>query len=365
MGSEEAPTMIRILDRLVVRSFMKVFLAFVVGAPILFILGDVTESLDRYLDRGLSWGEVARAYLYQLPQFIQWSFPIAALVAAVFTIQTMTQHREIVAAKAGGISFHRLILPMVFLGVLLMGIALGLEEVVPRTNRTAGEILQQIDVRRDFRSNFVFQGDQDRNFAIRSLNVTQGLMSGIVMETVKPGSNRPSDHLMADMARHDRETGWTFQSGYYRILPEDGEELAFKFGTAQIRGFEERPEDFLEVPRKHEEMTYQEKGRMADIIRRSGGDPSMLLVRQQKSLAIPAATLVIILFGAPLATSSKRGGTAYGIGVALISTILYLLLFRITEAIGDTGGLSPFMAAWTPNFLFLGAGLLFLIRVRT
>jgi lipopolysaccharide export system permease protein len=357
--------MIRILDRLVARSFMKVFLAFVVGAPILFILGDVTENLDRYLDRGLSWGEVARAYLYQLPQFIQWSFPIAALVAAVFTIQTMTQHREIVAAKAGGVSFHRLILPIVLLGVVLMGIALGLEEVVPRANRTAFEILQQVDVRRDFRSNFVFQGDRDRNFAIRSLNVSQGLMSGIVMETVEPGSNRPSDHLLAELARYDGETGWTFHDGYYRVLPEGGEELAFKFGTAQIRGFDERPEDFLEQPRKPEEMTYREMGRLADIMIRSGGTPTVLLVDQQKKLAIPVATLVIILFGAPLATSSKRGGTAYGIGVALISTILYLLLFRITEAIGDTGGLSPFMAAWTPNFLFLAAGLLFMVRVRT
>jgi len=357
--------MIRILDRLVARSFMKVFLAFVLGAPILFVLGDVTENLDKYLDRGLSWAAVAMAYLYQLPQFIQWSFPIAALVAAVFTIQTMTQHREIVAAKAGGVSFHRLILPIIVLGVLLTGLALGLEEVVPRANRISGEILQQIDTRRDFRSNFVFQGDGDRNFAIRSLNVSQGLMSGIVMETVEPGSNQPSDHLLAEMARYDPETGWVFHNGYYRVFPEDGEEIAFQFGSAQIRGFGERPEDFLEQPRKPEEMTYRQMGRLADIMIRSGGTPTVLLVDQQKKLAIPVATLVIILFGAPLATSSKRGGTAYGIGIALISTILYLLLFRVTEAVGDTGGLSPFMAAWIPNFLFLGAGLLFMVRVRT
>lgn len=357
--------MIRILDRLVARSFMRVFLAFIAGAPILFILGDVTENLDRYLDRGLTWGAVAKAYVFTLPQFIQWSFPIAGLVAAVFTIQTMTQHREIVAAKAGGVSFHRLILPILVLGVLLTGVALGLEEVVPRANRTAGEILQQIDTRRDFRSNFVFQGDRDRNFAVRSLNVSGGMMSGIVMETVNPGSNRPSDHLMAELAQYEAEVGWTFRNGYYRLFPEGGEEIAFQFGSAQIRGFEERPEDFLEEPRKPEEMTYREMGRLAGIMVRSGGSPTVLLVDRQKKMAIPVATLVIVLFGAPLATSSKRGGTAYGIGVALLSTILYLLFFRITEAVGDTGGLSPFLAAWLPNFLFLGAGLLFMTRVRT
>ena len=93
--------MIRILDRLVALSFFRVFVAVTLGAPILFVLGDVTENLGDYLDRDLTGLAIAKAYLYQLPQFIQWAFPVAGLVAVVFTIQTMTLHREIVAAKAG------------------------------------------------------------------------------------------------------------------------------------------------------------------------------------------------------------------------------------------------------------------------
>jgi lipopolysaccharide export system permease protein len=167
------------------------------------------------------------------------------------------------------------------------------------------------------------------------------------------------------MANYDSARGWTFSNGFYRILPADGEELNFRFATMETRGFRELPEDLLETPRKPEEMTFAEMGRLAEIMFRSGGDPSVLLVDRQKKLAIPVATLVIVLFGAPLATSSKRGGTAYGIGVALLSVILYLLLFRITEAMGDTGGLSPLAAAWLPNVLFLSAGLLAMVKVRT
>lgn len=357
--------MIRILDRLVARSFLRVFFSFILAAPILFILGDVTENLDDYLNQGLTWGGVAKAYFFKLPQFIQWSFPVAALVAAVFSIQTMTQHREIVAAKAGGVSFHRLIVPIVILGIFLTGAALGMEEVVPRANRIAAEILNQEDSRREFRSNFVFQGENGRNFEVRSLNVTTGTMQGVVMETIEPGADRPSEHLIAARARYTPEEGWTFQDGRYRIFPTPQTEKVFAFESFQIRGFQEKPEDLLETPRKPEEMTYAEMGRLADIMLRSGGDPLELLVDRQKKLAIPVATLVIILFGAPLATSTKRGGTAYGIGIALISTILYLLLFRITEAIGDGGALSPFSAAWLPNLFFLVTGMTFLVRVRT
>ncbi len=357
--------MTRILDRLIARSFLKVFVAFVVGAPILFVLGDVTEKLEDYLDQGLTWLEVCKAYLYMLPQFVQWSFPIAALIASVFTIQIMTMHREIVAAKAGGISFHRLIVPIIVLGVLLTGAALALEEVVPRANRRAAEILRQEDRRRDYRANFVFQGAEGRNFSIRGLNVERGSLSGVVMEKVDPGASRPSAHLIAETAQYEEAEGWTFRDGYYRILLDEGRERTYRFQALQLRGLSERPEDLLDEPRPPEEMTYEEMGRLAEIMTRSGGDPAKLLVDRQEKLAIPVATLVIILFGAPLATSTKRGGTAYGIGVALLSTILYLLLFRISGAVGETGVLSPFVAAWLPNLLFLGAGLVFLTRVRT
>jgi len=357
--------MIRILDRLVALSFFRTFVAFTLGAPILFILGDITENLEGYLDQDLTGLAITKAYFFMLPQFIQWAFPIAGLVGVVFTIQTMTLHREIVAAKAGGISFHRLIVPILTLGVFLTGAALGLAAVVPRANKIAGEMLQQQETTRDYRGNFSFQGEDGRNFSVRSLSVSSGTMNEVVMETVEPGSNRPEDHLSSTIVRFDPEVGWTFHNGYYRVFPEDGGELTFSFQTLQTRGFRERPEEFLEDPRAPEEMTYKEMGRLADIMTRSGGQPNKLLVDRQEKMAIPVATLVIILFGAPLATSTKRGGTAYGIGIALLSTILYMLLFRISGAFGETGTLDPFVAAWLPNFLFLGAGLFFMSRVRT
>ena len=96
-----------------------------------------------YLERGLTGVEVAKAYAFQLPLFILWSFPIAALIAAVFTVCGMTTNREIVAAKAGGISFYRLMVPLLTMGVLLTGVGLALTEIVPRTNRIAAVSFRQ------------------------------------------------------------------------------------------------------------------------------------------------------------------------------------------------------------------------------
>jgi lipopolysaccharide export system permease protein len=81
-------------------------------------------------------------------------------------------------------------------------------------------------------------------------------------------------------------------------------------------------------------------------------------------IAIPVTCLVIAMFGAPLATSTQRGGTAYGIGVSLATTITFLMLIQLTKAVGGKALLPPDVAAWVPNILFGIVGIVLLARVR-
>jgi lipopolysaccharide export system permease protein len=357
--------MIRILDILIAKAFLRIFILFVLGAPLLFIVGDLVEQVDRYFDRGLTVGEVSLAYVYMLPEFISWSFPIAALIATVFTIHSMTMHREVLAAKAGGISFHRLMAPLVGLGLLLTGVGLLLSEAVPVGKRRSGQILRSEEVGRQWRTDFVFKTDDDRTLTVRRLNVFPPAMNQVVLEVPAGSDGEVAQHLQAARVPFDSVRGWTFKTGYLRILPDRAEPLTLYFDSLRSSGFGEPPRGLLSSPDDEDEMSDSEIDRMVANITRSGGDPSTLLVKKGQRKAIAVATLVIILFGGPLATSSRRGGTAYGIGVALASTILYLLLFRLAGAAGNAGALSPVLSAWLPNLLFLACGLILLKRVRT
>ncbi len=348
---------------MVAGTFLKIFILFALAAPVLFILGDLTEHMEDYIDRGLSLGDVGLAFVYQMPNFILWSLPIAGLVGAVFTIHGMTSHREIVAAKAGGISFHRLVAPIVILGFLLTGVAFALSEVVPMGNHRAAVILLETEGRRTWRAEFVYVDDKGRTVTVQRLNAEENTMTGVVMEWSGPSGS--TQHLTAEIFRWDTISGWTGYNGYLRRISREGREDARRFESFRDRNFTVRPEDLLADPPDHSEMTYAEIGRRADLVRRSGGNPNKLLVRKEQRLALAAATLVIILFGTPLATTSQRGGAAFGIGLSLGSTILYLLLFKLTGAIGVSGMIQPLTAAWSTNVLFLLAGLILLDRVRT
>ncbi|MEQ8330183.1 MAG: LptF/LptG family permease [Longimicrobiales bacterium] len=354
----------RVLDRLVARTFLRLFLIFLLASPALFVLGHLTENIDTYVDRSLTLGEIARSYLFRLPLYIQWSFPIAALLAAVFTVHGMTAHREIVAAKAGGVSFHRVVAPVLVLGLLLTGVALGLSEVVPRGNRVAAEIVRDEEPGRSWRSDFVYESEDGTTWKIGRLTAADGRMSQVTLE--RPAEGPASGvHVLADAAEWDSIAGWTFARGYVRQMRADSTNRAFQFERLRLAGLEERPEELLERPRDAEEMTYSEITRQARIIERTGGNARELQVKKEQKLSIPVATLVVILLGMPLATSNKRGGTAYGVGISLGITMLYFLLLRVAGALGEAGALSPPTAAWIPNILFFAAALVLIGRVRT
>lgn len=355
----------RILDRLVALTFLRLFLVFLFSAPLLFILGDVTENLDRYLAQGVTLRDAAVSYAYQYPQFFFWSFPIAALLAAVFTIHPMTIHREVMAAKAGGISFHRLIVPLLLMGVVLSGIGLVFSEIAPRTTKIAEGLRGGGELGQDWRSDFVYITDSGESLSARRLTPENGSMMGVSLQMLPRDPDSPMRYIHASQARWGEERGWLFQDGFIREIFSDGRESTVRFATALIRTLTERPADLLETVRDENEMTYGELKRFGDRLLRSGGDVGRTFTKMEERIAIPAATFVIILFGAPLANSSRRGGTAFGVGLSLATFIFYMALLRVSQNLGYAGTLDPLIASWLPNALFLVAGLILLKRVRT
>jgi lipopolysaccharide export system permease protein len=356
---------VTLLSRYVARQFTSTFILLVMGLPLLFIIGDVTDHIDTYMERGLTGTRLALSYVYYFPLFVLYAFPIAALVATVFTIGGMTRHQEITAAKAGGVSFYRIFRPIALLAVVLSFAALGLGELVPITLRKRAVLLgESTGPTQGPRINFVFQTEREGVLTARRLDPGTAEMSQVVLE--RNASRRaPGMHRMAERATWTAARGWKLERGYIRELNPDGTETLTKFDSLRVPGLVEAPEDLLAEPRDPEEMGYAEMSRFVRAIERSGGDAAPLKVERAQKLAIPMAVMVIVLFGAPLVTSSQRGGAAYGIGISLGVTIIYMLLFRVGKALGSGGALDPLVAAWFPNVLFLVAGIILMARVRT
>jgi len=155
------------------------------------------------------------------------------------------------------------------------------------------------------------------------------------------------------------------EAGHLRFFPERDHTLEFRYDVLWQRGITETPAELLARPKGEEEMGYAELGRYIEAIERSGSKTGKLRVEQQLKLAFPFTCFIIVMFGLPLANSSRKGGASLSIGIALGTTILFLVLVRVAQAMGAADVIPPAAAAWLANVVFLLAGLLLFWRVKT
>jgi lipopolysaccharide export system permease protein len=355
------------LDRYVLAEFWKIFVTTALGFPLLVIVIDLTDKLDRYLSRNLTKGQIALSYLYWIPDSMFMVLPAAVLFATVFAIGSFTRHAEITAAKASGISFHRFVAP-IFAGaaaVAVFGLFLG--ELVPVANAKRNQILEErrFSATSD-RFNFAYEAQKGRVYQIASLNVQQRFISDIIIERKGSGPAYPTYLLAAQSATWDStHHRWMLRRGDLHVVPDSTRSFGIHFDSLRDNNFIEGPTDLTATPRSPEEMRYSELSRFIAALERSGADANELKVERALKIAIPLTCVIIAIFGAPLATSTQRGGAAYGIGISLATTIIFLMLIQITKAIGQGGVIPPTLAAWLPNALFGAIGVVLLARVRT
>jgi lipopolysaccharide export system permease protein len=359
--------MLRTLDRYVLRSWIRIFVITALGFPLISIIINLIDFLDKWLSRGLTPGQIALSYFYSIPENVSLVMPAAVLFATVFTVGSLGRYSELTAAKAGGQSFYRLMLPIFLASVGASILAVVVGELAPGSTARMNAIQNPDKARSQAgRYNFVYRAEEGWVYTIGSLDLAGRALRNLVLERQGDGKQYPDLAIMADSATwEDSASAWRLWQGTSRYVRSPADEDAFRFGSMSLRIMKESPADLLVEPKAPDEMRYGELGQYIEAMARSGSDVDKLVVEQALKLALPATCFVIALFGAPLAVTSPRAGTAVGIAIALGTTVVFLMMAQIAKAVGAGGVVNPHLAAWFPNVLFLAAGLILLKRVQT
>jgi lipopolysaccharide export system permease protein len=358
---------IRPLDRYVMGEFWRIFVRVALGFPMLVIIIDLVDHLEKYLNRHLTMKQIALSYVYWIPDSMFLVLPVAVLFGTVFSIGGFTRHWEISAAKASGISFHRMVAPIFVAAAMVMMLALGLGELVPVTNARRDEILEEHKYRPgQNRFNFAYAAREGRVYKVGNLAIERRTIDVIEIERKGVSPEYPTIITAASTAVWDTTARrWTLLSGTLHIVPDSSRDFAFAFDSAREKKFDEAPVELTSLPRSPDEMRFGELRRFIGSLERSGANTNELKVELSLKIALPVTCLIIALFGAPLATSTQRGGFALGIGISLGTTITFLIMIQIMKAVGQGGVIPPYLAAWLPSILFGAIGIVLLTKVRT
>jgi lipopolysaccharide export system permease protein len=359
--------MTSILDRYLLREWIRIFLVAALGLPFVVMLIELAEKLDRYLVRDLTWQAIAMGYVFSVPERVFRILPAAVLFATVFAIGNFSRHSELTAAKASGRSAHRVILPVLMAAFIASLIGLAVGEMAPPATRRQLESLGELEQRShsSVRYNFVYRAEEGWVYVIRELNVLRQFMRDVVLEREGTGVEYPTLGVLAEQADYDSTTGWTLKRGRFRVLSGTDRQVVMAFDSLRMNSLVEQPLDLLAEPKRPEEMGYAELSRYVDALERSGGDGRRLRVDLALKIAVPFTCIIIAIFAAPLVVSAPRTGNAFGVAISLGTAIVFLVLVQLSRTFGSGGIIPPALAAWLPNIVFALLGLYLLRKAPT
>jgi lipopolysaccharide export system permease protein len=358
---------LKVLDRYILREFFKILLFAIIGATLLSILVDVIEKIDTFIDKESTFFDVLLYYVYHTPYTATLTLPAAMLIATIFTLGQCNRWNELVAMKASGISLYRTLTPLLIASFMIsvMTLIVG-ETVLPHSNDRKRliydhQILKKPEKRMEAET-LRYQGKRGVLYSIDRYDPRTGRMDDITLVKKDTGGRLV---YRIDASRGEwQDDRWVLRNGYLRYFTASREETTFRFATLTSRDLEERPEDFAKPPKNPEDMNYIELSHHIDRQKRGGGATLEDEVYLRLKLAFPFANLIIVLFGAPLATISRKGGAAANFGVSLFIFILFWGFIHTSRALGESGAVNPFIAAWMANLAFGSAGVVILFKVR-
>lgn len=345
----------RILDRYIIRHFLSTFFLMVVLFCVVAVVFDVAENLERLLDNEAPWGQVFGEYYlsFCLALGNMLSAFIVFLTILLFTSR-LAQRSEIIAVLAGGVSFQRLMRPYLVASTLLVIGSLVLSHfILPHSNQRKMDFeVEYIHKEFHIAEQHLYREVQPGTIVyLRSVNAGRQVGYRFVLE--QWDGDRLVEKWTASKAKWlpEKQT-WRVSNLRRRRWNAQGEE-DFEMVAVLDTALAMRISDFGQ---RNQAMSTLDRGELRAAIERekakgSGGERLLELERHTRT-SNAFAIYIMTLIGVSVASRKQRGGTGIHLLIGVLIGFVYIFSAKLMSVSAIHAGVSPGVAAWTPNVLF-------------
>lgn len=353
------------IDRYIIGKFLGTFffaIMLIIGIAVIF---DFSEKVDDFMVSRPSFGAVVfDYYLNFIPYFTVLFSSLFIFISVIFFTSKMAYDTEIIAILSSGISFRRLMFPYFISACFLALFSFVLNDyVIPDANRR----------RIEFEDRYVNLKPKVYDADNVHIQVAPGLFVhfGTFVSKTDMGhefsmerfeNNRMVSKLRADYVRWDSvRSVWTASN--YAIRTIDGLRETLQTGSSIDTTFNLHPEEFKRGKKFMETMNLRDLSEHIEVLKLRGADNVKTFVMEKhKRIAFPFSTFILTLIGVSLSTRKVRGGIGVQIAAGITLSFAYILFMQFSSQFAINGSLSPVLAAWIPNaiFLLIGAVLYYL-----
>ncbi len=361
----------KILDSHMTRRLLFALSATIVALILLFIVIDLlTHRRAIILEHDVSSGTVARYYLCLVPRLLL-EYHIAALsmlIAGLFVLGSAAQHNEFTALLSCGVSLRRIArVPFLMAcGLSLLLLIMG-ETIAPASARAALEIERQYFGKHSGEAFADRPGiswaNLDGGWTFHTLKFNRVALTGEGVLILSEREDQPEMIRARRIYWEPLDESWILEGAIWvKFFPEqDMGAVIRKYGQVQAP-LRETPEELF-AP--FEDTSTRNAASLREVLNnaaKKGVPLARLEVNYYGKFAKPFLPIVMICLAIPFASRGNHGALSSGFAIGIALGLAYLLLLSVCQSLGFTGHLSPMMAAWLANFVFLIAGAALMAR---
>ncbi len=364
----------KVIDRFLIKEFIKYAVLAVLCVVAIYLLIDLFDQLDYFIGRHASIFTVALYYLYNLPAAISLMLPVGIILSCFLVYGMLMRERSISVMQIAGINTYRLFSPIIILGLALIVVEFFGYEFVTIPSLKKLDDLRRIKIERKYgnisskRYNLYIKGEQQLVYFIyeyESIKPVHEELSGIMRNFVivqLNQSGRLEKRYDGSEARYINHQ-WLGKNINVRSFIEDTIESYVHYDS-MVLVIDEKPSDFTEETRVVEEMSVWELSKYIEQLKIAGLKTAKSEVEFNCRFSYAFIGLILILLSLPLTIKLRRGSIMFGLGLGLLFAFIYWGLLQVTKAYGQSSVISPFLAAWFGNFLFLVVDAFLMIKVK-
>ena len=345
------------IDRYIITKFLSTYIFLIAIIISIAVIFDFNERIDKFTQSHVPMEKVIfDYYLNFIPYFSNLFSPLFVFIAVILFTSKLADNSEIIAMKAAGMSFKRLLRPyMVSAAIIAVTTFVLGAYVIPKGNIARVNFENAYIKKKKATSVDNVQMQVDTGVVAYITHFDNKTKSGYGFSLDKFVDKKLVSHLTAQTIQYDtlsdRRYSWTLRM--YRIRTQVGMREKIESGNKLDTIIMMEPSDFLYTNKQQETMTLPQLDEFIDkqTLRGAAG-VSTFEVEYHKRYAMPFAAFILTIIGVSLSCEKRKGGMGASIGVGLALSFSYILFQTISSTFATNAGWPPMLSVWLPNIVF-------------
>ena len=345
-----------LLDRYILVEFLIPFIALTVGFTFLFLVGELLDDLQDFIEAQASFSTTAHYFLLKLPENFRFILPISTLLSGIYAMANMGKNNEITALRASGISLLRCGGSLYIFSLILTLISFTFNEtVIPGAIKQAHKIKCKVKNRpyNELRWLSYFNQSSQRLWLFDKFSL-EGEQENVYIKQLCPEDKSTEWEIKAERAQFNEKTGWRLENVLKMTFDPKGEFVVKTENLPILKltreELDETPETILQGTESNNDLPFMviwNKLKTAKFLPEKQVDTIKTILYNR--VALPWACFISVLIAIPLATKSNRNGVFGFIIKAIVIIVVYQLIAQICVVLGKGGMLNPLVAGIGPT----------------